>query len=134
MIYLDACALVKLVRTEEHSVALSAFLSSTTTAVVSSELARAEVHRALWRNQEEKAAHAAADRLLTRIATLALSTIVDAAGALPYPHLRSLDALHLATAQRLGTRLAAFVTYDKQLLTAARKVHLPVATPGERLE
>jgi predicted nucleic acid-binding protein len=53
-----------------------------------------------------------------------------AAAAFPDPTLRSLDAIHLATAQRLGADLQAFVTYDKRLLTAAEAYGLPVASPG----
>lgn len=45
--------------------------------------------------------------------------------------LRSLDAIHLATAQVvLGERLTGFVTYDLRLLAAARALAMPVASPG----
>ncbi|WP_462203481.1 hypothetical protein [Frankia sp. CcWB3] len=56
------------------------------------------------------------------------------AAAFDDPLLRSLDAIHLATALRLSdendTRLEAFVTYDKRLLEAARRADLPTASPG----
>jgi uncharacterized protein len=47
--------------------------------------------------------------------------------------MRSLDAIHLATAELLvasGKPLDAFVTYDKRLATAAREAGLPAAAPS----
>jgi uncharacterized protein len=44
---------------------------------------------------------------------------------------RSLEAIHLATAQVvIGSRLTAFVTYDRRLLAAATELSLAVAGPG----
>ncbi|MFI5926859.1 hypothetical protein ACIA3K_12830 [Micromonospora sp. NPDC051543] len=57
------------------------------------------------------------------------------AAAFAEPMLRSLDAIHLATAQVLtnesGTALVAFVTYDRRLLECAKEAGLPVASPGQ---
>jgi predicted nucleic acid-binding protein len=55
--------------------------------------------------------------------------ILRRAAALPYPHLGSLDAIHVATALALRP-LAAFVTYDLRQAKAARMVGLPVRSPG----
>ena len=43
--------------------------------------------------------------------------------------LRSLDALHLATALELGDELDAVVTYDARMLTGAQTLGLPVLAP-----
>jgi hypothetical protein len=43
--------------------------------------------------------------------------------------LRSLDALHLATALSLGSDLGVVLTYDERLADAARGLGLPVASP-----
>lgn len=43
---------------------------------------------------------------------------------------RSLDAIHLATALRGRSRLTAFLTYDKRLADAAREAGLPVEAPA----
>ncbi|MDT4990175.1 MAG: uncharacterized protein QOH97_67 [Actinoplanes sp.] len=63
------------------------------------------------------------------------STIRATAAAFAEPTLRSLDAIHLATAQVLtnesGTALIAFVTYDRRLLESAKAAGLPVASPGQ---
>jgi predicted nucleic acid-binding protein len=55
--------------------------------------------------------------------------LLDAAANLSVP-LRSLDAIHLASALRLGTDLRAFVAYDERLLFAAEQVGLAVVAPG----
>jgi len=44
---------------------------------------------------------------------------------------RSLDAIHLATALRLGRQLTSFVTYDKRLADAAAAVGLTVHAPSQ---
>jgi predicted nucleic acid-binding protein len=60
-------------------------------------------------------------------------TVLATAAAYSDPMLRTLDAIHLATAHSLvleGIELTALVTYDKRLLTAAAEVGLPTAAPG----
>jgi antitoxin (DNA-binding transcriptional repressor) of toxin-antitoxin stability system len=61
-------------------------------------------------------------------------TIRATAAAFAEPTLRSLDAIHLATAQVLaneaGSTLTAFVTYDQRLLASARDAGFPTASPG----
>jgi predicted nucleic acid-binding protein len=56
-------------------------------------------------------------------------SILRQAAALLDPHLGSLGAIHVATALALRP-IAAFVTYDKRQAAAARKVGLPVRSPG----
>jgi len=46
------------------------------------------------------------------------------------PDLRSLDAIHIASAIRLGPELAGFVTYDARQASAARALNLDVLSPG----
>jgi len=45
------------------------------------------------------------------------------------PLVRSLDAIHLATAAALGYELGALITYDQQMLTEAQLIRLPVLSP-----
>jgi predicted nucleic acid-binding protein len=49
-------------------------------------------------------------------------------------HIRSLDAIHVATAAALGDDLVAVVTYDRQMVRAADHVGLPVVSPGALAE
>ena len=52
------------------------------------------------------------------------------AGELRPPELRSLDAIHLATAEGLGDQVARIVTYDDRLAAAAAAMGLTVAAPA----
>jgi predicted nucleic acid-binding protein len=56
--------------------------------------------------------------------------VLNHAATLPPAALRSLDAIHLATALSLGDDLGVLIAYDERLLSAARDSGLPVATPG----
>lgn len=73
-----------------------------------------------------------ADPVLARMGFYEMdSTVRSVAASYQEPTLRSLDAIHLATADvAYRDHLTAFVTYDKRLLTAAEQVGLPVASPG----
>jgi predicted nucleic acid-binding protein len=134
IIYLDASALVKLVRIEPESTALRAFLVDAD--LVSSELVLAEVPRAARRAAAD-AANLAVEPLLERAGELfeaiALRpldwNLLAAAGALAEPSLRSLDAIHVITAVDLHP-IDAFVTYDGRQAAAARLAGLRTEAPG----
>jgi uncharacterized protein len=130
LIYVDSCAVVKLIIDEEHSAALNSHLSSAAPEVISSELTRAEVCRTLIRLGQRERTRAKADAVLAQIAKLPIGTIVGMAADLPQPWLRTLDALHVATAQMLGSAVSEFITYDKRLAKAATEVGLPLTMPG----
>jgi len=51
------------------------------------------------------------------------------AGALKSVELRSLDAIHLATARLLQPGLRSIVTYDERMANAARALKVPVRAP-----
>jgi predicted nucleic acid-binding protein len=55
--------------------------------------------------------------------------VLTAAGALLPVDLRSLDAIHLASAQQLGSDLGRIVTYDDRMSAAARSLGFTVAAP-----
>lgn len=132
MIYLDSSAVLKLVRAEDETSALQAFLGEHHgRPAVSSELARVEVLRAARRISPAAVAEARA--LLADLDLVPLDRAVqDLAGDLGDPALRSLDALHLASSLLLGDALTFFVTYDVRLASAARSEGLPVVAPGQR--
>lgn len=56
--------------------------------------------------------------------------VVDLAASLKPTGLRSLDALHLATALSVGADLGVLLTYDERLAEAAEAEGLPVAAPS----
>ena len=55
--------------------------------------------------------------------------LLDRAGTLDPPEIRSLDAIHLAAALSLGDDLGPFVTYDETMAEAARSLNFKVASP-----
>ena len=131
MIYLDTSALVKLIRREPESHALADWLDARpSTLWVSSTLIEVELPRALRRTGPALLADVPAT--VARVARYEIDDMVRAAAAaLTDPTLRSLDAIHLATARGVfGNQLTAFVTYDPRLLASAAATGLTVASPG----
>ncbi len=125
--YVDSSALVKLAVREPKSDALRRYLGRRRP-LVSSTLARTEVVRALV-----PLGSAAVERgrdVLARVDLLRLNNrVLDRAGVLAPPDLRSLDAIHLASAEQLGSDLRGFVTYDERLASAARSRGFRVVRP-----
>ncbi len=129
MIYLDASALLKLVRAEAETPALEGWLQAQAEPVVTSELGRVEVLRAARR--VGAAALAEARAVMAELDLVPLDRVVqDRAADVGEPSLRTLDALHLASALSLGAALTVFVAYDVRLLEAARAAMVRVAAPG----
>ncbi|MDX6645724.1 MAG: uncharacterized protein QOK40_1451 [Miltoncostaeaceae bacterium] len=126
--YLDSSAIVKLIVAEPESAALRRYLR-VRRPLVSSALARAEVARALLAFGDQ--ALRRSQDVLGRIELIRISDrILAAAGALLPSELRTLDAIHLATAQQLGSDLARIVTYDERMRAAAAAVGARVAAPA----
>ena len=125
--YLDTSALVKLLRHERESEALVDYLQ-TPRRILSSVLSRVETVRACLR-VDLPASDAL--ELLRVVESITLEAgVVRAAGALLPPSLRSLDAIHLASAQQVDDPDLDFVTYDARLAEAARAHGLRVVQPG----
>jgi hypothetical protein len=128
-LYLDSSAFVKLVVEETESAAVRAFLASHGARRVSSTLLRAESLRAVR--------HLGPDALATvreglrRVDLIGIDDrILDAAGTLEPQVLRTLDAIHVATAMAVGDDLEAIVTYDERMIDAARLMGLVTASPS----
>lgn len=132
MIYLDSSALLKLVRREEETLALSEWLDlHSEQPVVSSELGRVEVIRAARRLGGQVLVEARA--VVDDLDLVSLDRgVQDVACDIGDPRLRTLDAVHLASALLLGEGLTAFIAYDHRLAGAARAAGLAVVTPGQR--
>jgi predicted nucleic acid-binding protein len=128
--YLDSSAVVKLVAEEPESESLAAWLDSGVIAVTST-LARTEVGRAVRRRAPEVAAHADAVLAALNVMRLELADYATAA-ALPPLEMRSLDALHLVAALRLGPELDGLCTYDRGQAAAATALGVRVVSPGKR--
>jgi uncharacterized protein len=126
VIYLDTSAFVKTVWVETESAALAAYIGDAET--VSSALLAVEARRSVLR----AGAHfmPRTDLLLDQMTLVDLTpTLLESAGRLPDPGLRSLDAVHVATALLLQGEIDAVVTYDRRTLAAAATHGLPTASP-----
>lgn len=127
-IYLDSSAIVKLAVRERNSDALRRYLRRRRP-LVCSALARTEVLRALLPSGE--AAIEAGRRALSRVDLVRINDrVLSRAGGLLPLELRSLDAIHLATAAQLGTDLGEIVTYDVRMAAAARFQGFKVSSPA----
>lgn len=126
--YLDASALVKLVVTELETTALRRYLRRHPQRFTN-RVAWVEVTRAVRRLATSREAPVGAAFDGVAIIDLDLA-IASRAGALEPVGLRSLDAIHMASALELGEELDAFVTYDARQASAARELGLSVASPA----
>ena len=113
--YLDSSAIVKLVVREPESAALRRYLRRRRP--VSSALARAEVARAVM-PLGETAARRARD-VLSRDLVRINDRVLTMAAAMEPASLRTLDAVHLATASLFGATLTCVVCYDERMSRAA---------------
>jgi hypothetical protein len=134
VIYLDSSAAVKLMHREPHSAELQSFLDDNPrNATTSPTLIEVELPRALPRSApyalprverfQQRLYRLDIDRQVRRVAT-----------DFDDPTLRSLDAIHLATAlllkQASSHELDHFVAYDNRLLAVAAAHGLPIASPA----
>lgn len=125
--YLDSSAIVKLVVREPETDALLTYLAVRPT-LVSSAVARTEVLRALLLAGPQT--YQRGETVLGAIEQIAITDeILDSAARLLPPTVRSLDAIHLATAAALGSDLEALVTYDKRMLEGASSAGLNATAP-----
>lgn len=127
--YLDTSAFVKLIVAEPESAALRERLRRWPDRV-SATLLRTETLRALRQSGNDHLV-GKARRLFGSISLVRLDEpLLDRAGDLGPPELRSLDAVHLAAAMSIGPDLGILVTYDGRLREAALFQGLDVESPG----
>ena len=128
-LYLDASALVKLVLPEAESAALVAALASGLE-LITSTVGAIETRRALLAAGDDGELADAAEEVLGAVTLVGITEpIRRAAGTLRPAALRTLDAIHLATALSFGSELEAFVAYDRRLAEAALAAGLDVRAP-----
>ena len=129
LVYLDSSALVKLVVSEPESTALIERLREWRQRV-SSALTLTELPRALARAGFGVVEHRRARAILGRLGLLDVGRrILATAAALEPTSLRTLDAIHLASALAVRDDLEVVVTYDRRLRAAAERMHIDVAAP-----
>ena len=129
-LYLDSSAIVKLIQREAESNALRRFLRRhRDDRRVTSALAGVEVVRAISAGGPAAIAHAR--RQLARVDAIAIDRdLLDMAATIaPGERLRSLDSIHLASAQALASDLRAVVSYDERVAAAARMLGMMTEAP-----
>ena len=121
--YLDTSAAVKLLVRESESAALIHMINHERPALTSSLLLETELRRTVHRIPA-----LAQDMVTAMLAKVSLFELEPAqfthAGLLPGTNLRSLDALHLATA--IDLQADALLTYDVRMAAAAEEIGMPV--------
>jgi predicted nucleic acid-binding protein len=129
MIYLDTSAALKLVLPEAETERLEVWIAERAEVPrVSSRLLRIEMLRTVTRIAPHRIGRANA--VLAAVALLSIDDVAPTAEVIGGTSLRSLDAIHLATAHEVRTELSAFVCYDKRLCDSAQALGLPVESPG----
>lgn len=130
MIYLDSSALVKIIHPEAETEALRDWLAECSDLPwVSSTLLEVEVPRAVCRFLPDALDDTRRALDLVELVPMGLEIRLCAQAVQPAT-VRSLDAIHLATALKLRDRLTAFVTYDTRLADAARLAGLKCEAPA----
>ncbi|MHB0928940.1 MAG: type II toxin-antitoxin system VapC family toxin [Candidatus Nanopelagicales bacterium] len=126
--YLDTSAFLKLVVEEAESATLRAWSTEPVKHFVSSDLLRTEALRTARRHSPEALLQARI--LLDGVALMAVTAdVCERAAELDPSILRSLDALHLASALMLGDSLEGVVTYDTRFASACAAIGIPVVAP-----
>ena len=127
--YVDSSAMLKLAFTEPESVQLREWLTQEQPVLVGSDLVRTETIRAVRRTFPEQL-----ERALTTLGLLNLLRVTPTAfrraSDLGPESLRSLDALHLASALELGEDLEGMITYDSRLTVACARHGVRVMAPA----
>jgi uncharacterized protein len=126
--YIDTSAIVKLVSVESETAALHDWVAAKVPELVASDLLRTELLRTVRRSGSAQQLDvddglAAVDLLPVTAAILSAAAVIEPVG------LRSLDAVHLATAIDLQDDCEGIITYDDRLAEAARQHDLAVVAP-----
>ena len=127
--YVDSSALLKLIVREPETSALESYLVQCD-GLVASRLALLECRRAARRAFHARLLQTV-DEIFGAVYLLEITAAIldDAAGAEP-TLLRSLDAIHLATALSVGDAQLEVITYDHRFAAAAEAAGLTVVQPG----
>ena len=124
--YVDASAFVKLFLLERESEALP--IATDSWQLASSALLEVEAVLAVRRRKPD--AETTVRAMLQGLELIDIDAdIRRAAAGVANPHMRSLDAIHVATALSLGDHIGAFFAYDQRLIAAAQAHGLTVSVP-----
>ncbi len=131
LVYLDSSALLKLLVEEAESERLNGVINSylaTDVRLVTSALAKVELSRARIRNDlggaSDRFESLAQNNIFDILDVIQITEpILDVASSIPH-HVKSLDAIHLATADVLREDLEVLITYDDNMLRVGKLLNL----------
>jgi uncharacterized protein len=127
LVYADSSALLKLVVEEAETAALELYIAEREPVITTSRIAVAEIARALVTADLERDNRSEAERLLRSYFLIDVSgPILDDAAGLT-TSVRSLDAIHLASARHVGPD--EVLVYDRRLARAAADLGFVIAQP-----
>lgn len=127
--YVDSSALLKLVVAEPETSALEADLAGRD-GLVASTLAALECRRAARRASNKRVLQTVAQVLEPICLVEITPAILDRAATVDPPLVRSLDAIHVATALSIAEPGLEIITYDGRMAEAALASGLRVVQPG----
>lgn len=130
-LYLDTSAAIKLIFAEKESQALRKAINGD---LITSTLTQLELLRTIDRLSSKDNLEIATQTAHAKLKGFALinldsSVITFASSFQGLPYLKSLDAIHLASAMLVKSEITTFITYDKQLARAATTMGFDVAAP-----
>jgi predicted nucleic acid-binding protein len=128
--YLDSSAILKYVFAEPERPAM---VKALTSQAISSELARLEVKRAVYRINPKDIALANEELSRVNFVSISNQVLTVAESFTGSVTLATLDAIHVATAISLGNQIDGIITYDKQMVTNAGLMGIKVLSPGAKL-
>ena len=130
ILYLDSSALVKLIVPEAETIPLLRLMLAWPYRLAS-QLGFVEVHRAVRRVSRDYELQKRAEDVLSTIHFMDVHMEILGEATLLEPlHLKSLDAIHVASALSLRHEIGGFVTYDRNMTDAARRMKLNVLAPA----
>ena len=128
--YIDSSAILKLIFTEKETSDLDKVM---TNQMITSTLTRVEVKRAVNRISPDKLVVANDVLAQIKYTELDSQTLALAEAFTPSVTLRTLDAIHVASVLRIPDAVTGIISYDKQMVTNARKMGINVLSPGAKL-
>ena len=127
MYYIDASAILKLIKREKESDALYKSLPD---AIISSQIIRVEVMRTVVGSSDDLILEA--QKRLRQISYLEVNEEVIRNASIFGTNIssRTLESIHLASALFLGRAIDGIITYDKTMIADAKLLGIPVLSPA----
>lgn len=125
--YIDSSAIIKLIKPEPETKTL---LQQLPPSITTSQLSRVEVIRTINLNFAELLEDAYDILLDIPMVAVDYSVLLGAENLPSFINLRALDSIHMATAFSMKSEIEGVVTYDREMVKAARALGFKTMSPG----